>query len=413
VHQATLEFETIFKKKSGNNWWTVGSDKSAFGPKKGKYIMVDVDYSYMDEPDTKSSTDVPVTKLHQSVFDLISMISNKDLMRASMSEYDIDTKKMPLGKLTKKQIKDGYTVLQKIQKAIEDKDKTDAEVEDVEDLSSQFYSLIPHNFGKKKPPAIDTLDLIKQKTDMLESLSNLEIASKLLKKHSATSNPVDDAYNSLKCELVPVDPTSEEYSLVQKYMKNTHGPTHSSYNLEIAQLFKVDRQGEKQRFESSSYKQNKRLLFHGSRTMNFMGILSQGLRIAPPEAPSTGYMFGKGIYLADSVSKAANYCSGFSGDKVSEGLILLSEASLGKSREYRDSCFVTDLPDNDHHSTKGVGTYYPDPEEAVIFDGMKVPLGTLKRGSQKNLYYNEFIVYKEEQVKLRYLIRVNFVRNSY
>lgn len=31
----------------------------------------------------------------------------------------------------------------------------------------------------------------------------------------------------------------------------------------------------------------------GSRLTNFMGILSQGLRIAPPEAPATGYMFGK------------------------------------------------------------------------------------------------------------------------
>lgn len=41
------------------------------------------------------------------------------------------------------------------------------------------------------------------------------------------------------------------------------------------------------------------LLWHGSRTTNFAGILSQGLRIAPPEAPVNGYMFGKGVYFAD------------------------------------------------------------------------------------------------------------------
>ena len=46
---------------------------------------------------------------------------------------------------------------------------------------------------------------------------------------------------------------------------------------------------------------------HGSRLTNFVGILSQGLRIAPPEAPVTGYMFGKGVYFADMVSKSANY----------------------------------------------------------------------------------------------------------
>jgi hypothetical protein len=47
------------------------------------------------------------------------------------------------------------------------------------------------------------------------------------------------------------------------------------------------------------------LLWHGSRLTNWVGIISQGLRIAPPEAPSTGYMFGKGVYFADMSSKSA------------------------------------------------------------------------------------------------------------
>jgi len=51
----------------------------------------------------------------------------------------------------------------------------------------------------------------------------------------------------------------------------------------------------------AAYKElpNHYLLFHGSKLFNYFGIFSQGLRIAPPEAPSAGYMFGKGIYLAD------------------------------------------------------------------------------------------------------------------
>lgn len=35
---------------------------------------------------------------------------------------------------------------------------------------------------------------------------------------------------------------------------------------------------------------DRQLLWHGSRLTNWVGILSQGLRIAPPEAPVTGYM---------------------------------------------------------------------------------------------------------------------------
>ena len=42
---------------------------------------------------------------------------------------------------------------------------------------------------------------------------------------------------------------------------------------------------------------NSKLLYHGSRLSNWAGILSQGLKIAPPEAPVTGYMFGKGLQI--------------------------------------------------------------------------------------------------------------------
>jgi poly [ADP-ribose] polymerase 2/3/4 len=41
------------------------------------------------------------------------------------------------------------------------------------------------------------------------------------------------------------------------------------------------------------------LLWHGSRTGNYVSILKHGLNIAPPEAPIQGCMFGKGIYFAD------------------------------------------------------------------------------------------------------------------
>lgn len=103
-------------------------------------------------------------------------------------------------------------------------------------------------------------------------------------------------------------------------------------------------------------------LYAGSRLTNFVGILSQGLRIAPPEAPATGYMvlfhflyctslstghthffrkinicntfefqFGKGVYFADLVSKSAQYC--FTDRKNPVGLVLLSEVALGEVYE--------------------------------------------------------------------------------
>jgi len=67
---------------------------------------------------------------------------------------------------------------------------------------------------------------------------------------------------------------------------------------------------------------------------NFIGILLQGLRIAPPEAPSTGQMFGKGVYLADMFSKSL----GYSGQRLGRAgggsiLLLLCESVLGNSKK--------------------------------------------------------------------------------
>lgn len=73
------------------------------------------------------------------------------------------------------------------------------------------------------------------------------------------------------------------------------------------------------------------LLWHGSRLTNYVGILSQGLRIAPPEAPSTGYMFGKGVYFADMVSKSANYC--YTNPNSNIGCMILCEVALGDMNE--------------------------------------------------------------------------------
>ena len=110
-------------------------------------------------------------------------------------------------------------------------------------------------------------------------------------------------------------------------MTNTQAPLHQQYELEITDAFKVSRQEDVDSYNAFEKLHNRYLLWHGSRTTNFAGILSQGLRIAPPEAPSTGYMFGKGVYFADTVSKSAECCFASKSNPV--GLLLLCEVALG------------------------------------------------------------------------------------
>ena len=141
-------------------------------------------------------------------------------------------------------------------------------------------------------------------------------------------------------------------------MQRTHAATHSSYSLELLEAFEVEREGEAAAFTDVG---NRQLLWHGSRLTNWCGILSQGLRIAPPEAPVTGYMFGKGVYFADMVSKSANYC--FATGSSDVGVISLSEVALGGTydRLQAEYSAAESCKKAGKHATWGKGKTAPDP----------------------------------------------------
>merc|ERR1712029_871720 len=147
------------------------------------------------------------------------------------------------------------------------------------------------------------------------------------------------------------------------------------FKLEIEEIFKVERKGEEKRFKPFKKLPNHKLLWHGSRTTNYAGILSQGLRIAPPEAPVTGYMFGKGVYFADMSSKSANYC--YASPKNPWGLLLLCEVALGKENQLMAADYKADKLPKGKNSVKGCGEIGPDPANAVKMEDGKtvVPMG--------------------------------------
>ena len=100
-------------------------------------------------------------------------------------------------------------------------------------------------------------------------------------------------------------------------MRNGDATRQDALQMQIKDIFEVEREGEAKRFEPQKPLGNRRMLWHGSRTSNFGGILHQGMRIAPPEAPKTGYRFGKGAYFADVIGKSASYCRTSGSDEIS------------------------------------------------------------------------------------------------
>lgn len=176
---------------------------------------------------------------------------------------------------------------------------------------------------------LDSNDIIKDKIKLLSSLSDMKITTKILQT-TKSKNSVTQYYDQLECDIIPLNTTDNDYHIISKYIENTVGQTHNYYNLELVDAFKVSKpEMDKKYREYVKDIGNINLLWHGSRLTNFVGILSQGLRIAPPEAPVSGYMFGKGVYFADCVTKSANYC--YTNRSDNTGLMLLCEVALGKT----------------------------------------------------------------------------------
>ncbi|CAK9797855.1 Poly [ADP-ribose] polymerase [Anthophora quadrimaculata] len=395
------QFESLYEEKSGNMW----NQRENFVKVPGKMYPVDIDHG--EEVTTKLLDSDIKSELEQPVQDLIKLIFDEATMKKVMAEFEIDTDKMPLGKLSKKQIQKAYTVLTDLQEVL--KKKSFDKVQLV-DASNRFYNLIPHNFGVSGPKILDTIEEIHAKCEMLDALLEMEIAYSLLHtKTDKTKNPLDVHYKQLNTDIKVLDKESEEYKVIKQYVQNTHGKTHTQYELEIEDVFVIKRQGEDSRYKPFKKLPNKKLLWHGSRTTNFAGILSQGLRIAPPEAPVTGYMFGKGIYFADMVSKSANYCCTNSENPT--GLLLLCEVALGNMYERYQADYIEKLPSG-KHSTWGRGQTQPDPETVYkMKDGVEVPYSVpvpAKLPKKSELLYNEYIVYDVAQVKARYLVKMKF-----
>jgi len=152
-------------------------------------------------------------------------------------------------------------------------------------------------------------------------------------------------------------------------------------------------------------------MWHGSRLSNYIGILSQGLRIAPPEAPVTGYFLGKGIYFADMISVSAQYCRSTKEQPI--GFMLLCDVALGRAFQLAHGKFITkdDLDGAGFHSVKCWGTKGPDSGyDSQTPDGLIVSLGreTDTGVPVSELIHNEVVVYEASQVKVRYMLKVRF-----
>ncbi|KAL8449911.1 hypothetical protein Emed_002874 [Eimeria media] len=440
---AIAAFESKFYGLTGTQW----NDRFEFIQQPGRYGLVEL--AGYETEEVKGKTEPPLKRpkleeasasstvaectLPPDVRAVVELIFDRKLAEKLLTQQHLNLQKLPIDSISKRQLQEGYAVLQEIQGLLcEDvaQRNTLKYQARLADATNRFYIKIPHIFTHaQKPPVLDSLAKLRTKIEMMEQLLEVSVAQSLLTdalRNAKDRHPLDAQYERLRCKLEPLPEGHEERKLVDRLVKETHAPTHNTWKLKIRSVFKCDRQGEAERFDKTVG--NRMLLWHGSRLTNWPSILANGLQVAPPEAPSSGYMFDKGIYFADMVSKSSQYC--FATSAQPHGLLVLCETALGKQRQLLGADYeaAAKCKKDGQDSVFGVGRMCPNPQDDFevpsTIDGTPVrvcagkswnnskAVEELKAATPGNpeaaLMYNEYVVYDPRHVKIRYLLHVEF-----
>ncbi|KAE8876209.1 hypothetical protein PF005_g15630 [Phytophthora fragariae] len=320
--------------------------------------------------------------------------------------------KLPLGRLSKTTIKRGYETLEEIYEALRSRQVSRARLTN---LSSHFYSLIPHH---SRLEVIDTMVKLGKKVQLMAEVgaSVRGMAHEPVARRCASRNYLDECYDLLECELQPVKSSDPDFALIQTYIRNSNCCGRKQDRLQLLSVFRVEKTEQETRFEPFCNFANRRILWHGSHLANWLGILSEGLRIAPPEVASNGRTFGKGLYFTDKVTKAQAYCHCRPTNGHNQCVFALSEVALGESKEMLNSDdnakqFVHTGAGGRakgayYHSCKGVGSCRPDSAgEVVDVHGAVWPVGKPVQPEERTgLHHSEFIIYNANQTRMRYVV---------
>jgi hypothetical protein len=284
-------------------------------------------------------------------------------------------------------------------------------------LTTLMYSRIP----KKKAVGAATKTWILSKENVLGWQHDLDAFESALYSTDIEENEEADPFAGMKLTMEWMAPTSKEGKFLHKWWPEATNNRHAHLGkMKIKNLWRLERDDDKGKLEAmletiladkpkfkhgAELQPDKRddlsaadqklfkatntsLLFHGTRSVNVSGILREALRL-PKQLVGvviTGAMFGPGLYFADDWKKSAGYTSlassvwsgGAGTVKGRDAFMFAVDVCLGSPFVAPKAYGYTEAPKG-HHSVFG-------------------------KAGDSGVQNNEFIVFKRDQHRLRYLI---------
>lgn len=384
---AQKEFESIVKSKTKKGYKEIDVAQRAHGSaeaqKQTKAVVL------------KNAADLPkppTSLLSDAQKSIVSLFfSAQDTWVASVL-------KCPLGQLTNQQIDLGREALDKAKVVVNAASGklSNKDVEQIDNLTNDFYGLIPHNLGsgargQMTHLRLDSLDKIVAKEGDLDTLLDAKQVNAVLKQDST----IDDKYKSLNCEFGEVPVGSDLFKFLTEYFEGSKVSGHGYGSSKVTRIWTMRRGDSKEtafmsnaeRIASEAGKHtfatdtaslssgksklwtpdsrpdldkgqktlfnkaNVWLCWHGTRSANLVGITRRGLMIRPTGAVYTGSLYGDGKYFAWQSTKSLNYCDGgywTGGRQSNKKYMFLLDVAFGKMHFASGGYFYKGAPHGYH-----------------------------------------------------------------
>lgn len=251
----------------------------------------------------------------------------------------------------------------------------------------ELFGVIPRKMGYVPDYLASRADefpnIIHREQQLLDVMAG-QVSGNVVEQKT-TGNENETVLEAFGLEFSPV--TEKDVAIIKKEL----GPecAHMYYK-----AWRVENKATRKKFKEfckGKGRLTKKLLWHGSRTENWWGILRSGLVLRPTNAIINGKMFGYGLYFAPKARKSVRYTSlrgsTYAHGSSSFGFLSLYEVAYGKPYDVSDNYGCGDMTWNKLQ---------------------KVAPGccSLHAHAGRVLQNDEIIVYREDQTTIRYLVEL-------
>ena len=357
------------------SYWKVDSQYKS----KVKKGYVDVTHFRTEQVKSGGFVDIKDPKIAQIVNDLQSYANT-----SIKNNYTVSSEAV-----TQKQIDAAQDILNDLSALIEPGKKTDP----VNNKLIELYRVIPR---KMKKVQLFLLDFPKISSKENQDAANLRLSEEqdlldVLRgqvKVNVVQNETKNARTILDAMGINIgNPTEKDLTYIRKLLGENKDRMRGAF---VVTNFKTKRRFDK--YVESAPNKTVWQLWHGSRNENWWSIIDTGLVLRPTSAIRTGSMFGSGLYTANRAQKSLGYSSlhgsYWTRGNSSVGFLSVFDVHVGNqyhlSRHEGWMCLLT------YNKLREKGNY-----DSVYAHG------------GANLRNDEFIVYKEDQLTIKYLVKLS------